>query len=558
MTKKLKLSYHQGLGPIFEKGRTFGDIIEAAAKETPDKTYIYFEDIRITYRELHRLTNRIALKLLQLGFKKGDILGICLPDWPEYSLMYYACAKIGVITSPISPRYREKEFSMILGHTEAKAVVISSNWQGFNYADMIIGLQKTKLKALEKVFVVGEYSDEKVEDGLYPYENLLMKTQNDQDIENLLKEHLNNHPVDADDLLEIAYTSGTTGAPKGVMQSHNNRIAAGILNNEAWESREDDVMVMMAPLAHSTGSNHSQNAALLGRYSIVYLGLWEPEKALAVTDKLGGTILIGVPTMFILMMNHENFKIYDMSSVRGIWCAGSSVAVTIAKQITEAFGARFIQTYGTTECGGNHCTRPGDDIETACATGGPSVRGMEAKIIDHKGNIVPIGEPGEICARGVTRFLGYYKNPEATDEAIDKSGWFHSGDLGVMDENGYVKIIGRIKDMVIRGGENIYTSEMEEAIYQHPEVLEVYVIGYPDEKLGERTCAFIVPKTPKIILTRDDMVDFLNGKIAKYKIPDRVEIIEETPLTPSGKVKKFKLQEMLTEKLTEEGSEVNI
>ena len=542
---KRKLSYYQSPGEVFPLGRTFGDVIEKAANEIPDKVFIFYENRTITYSQLHQLTNIIALNLINKGFKKGDRLGICLPDWPEYSLIYYACAKVGIITMPVSPRYREKEFTMILGHSGAKHVIVAADWLDFDYVGMVENLRKNELKELENIIVVGKTESIKEASYIVNFENLSKSEFSVEEVNNKLEQYLASHPVDADDLLEICYTSGTTGAPKGVMATHNNRIAVGTLNNESWGAKPSDIMIAMAPLAHSTGSNHSQNGALLGRFSIVYLGIWKPEKTIKYIEEFGATILIGVPAMFIAMIHHPEFKNYNVKTVRGTWCAGAPVAVSVAKEISNAFGSTFIQCYGTTECGGNHCTKPNDPIELACGSGGPPLRGTEAKIIDPNGNIVAIGEPGEICARGATVMLGYYNNPEVNERTIDKAGWFHSGDLGVMDVNGYVKIIGRIKDMVIRGGENIYISEMEEAIYQHPEVQEVHVVGYPDEYLGERTCAFIKPKTPDIVLTRDTFVEFLDGKIAKYKIPDKVIMIKEFPISHSGKIQKFRLQEMI-------------
>ncbi|WHY83995.1 AMP-binding protein [Neobacillus novalis] len=542
---KRKVSYYHSPGEIFPLGRTFGDVIEKAAEEFPNKVFIYYEDRTITYGQLHKYTNVIALNLIKNGFKKGDRLGICLPDWPEYSLIYYACAKTGIITMPVSPRYREKEFLMILGHSGAKHIILPAN-SDFDFVGMVEELKQNDLKELENIIVVGKNESIKESPYIFSFDHLIKTDLSNEEVNEQLAEYLKENSVDADSLLEICYTSGTTGAPKGVMATHNNRIAAGTLNNESWGARPSDIMIAMAPLAHSTGSNHSQNGALLGNFSVVYLGSWKPEKTLEQIERFGATILIGVPAMFISIMNHPNFLHYNVKSVRGTWCAGSPVAISVAKKISSTFNSIFIQCYGTTECGGNHCTKPEDPIELSCGSGGPPVRGTEAKVIDPDGNIVPIGQPGEVCARGVTRMLGYYNNPGANETAIDRAGWFHSGDLGVMNELGYIKIIGRIKDMIIRGGENIYISEMEEAIYQYPDIQEVHVVGYPDAYLGERTCAFIRAKSPDTIITRDDLVKFLNEKIAKYKIPDKVVMVKEFPVSHSGKIQKFKLQNMLT------------
>lgn len=547
----LTKSYHQGLGPVQVLGTTLGEYLEDAAREVPDKVSIIYRERRITYRELNATVDNLALALIDLGLKKGDKLALCLPDLPEYTFLYYACVKLGVVTCPVSPHYREREFSNILGHAGANVVVVPAQWKGFDFLQMLDSL-RAALPTLKQVLVLGDHPGTGRGDVLSVRDMLSVNWSDKYPDDYLHRVYLRENPLDGDTLLEIAYTSGTTGMPKGVMQAHNCRAAAAFLNNEAWGARESDVMIAMAPLCHSTGSNHTQNAAILGRYAVVYLEAWEAEHCLAETQRNHGTILIGVPAMYIAMTNHPNFSKYDLGSVRGLWCAGAPVALEVARRFTQAFGATFIQCYGTTECGGNHNTRMDDPVEVSCGSVGPSVRNMECKIVDADGNIVPLAEPGEVCARGPMRFLGYYKNPEATAAAIDSSGWFHSGDLGVMDGNGYIRIIGRIKDMIIRGGLNIYATEIEEVLYTHPDVEQVFLVGYPDERLGERTCAFIKPKDPQRTLTRERLVTFLEDKLAKYKIPDRVETVTELPMTPSGKVQKHRLRESLLAKLKAE------
>lgn len=547
-------SYHQGLGPIFPLGKTLGEYLEDAAREVPEKVCIIFRQRRISYRELDAAVNTIALGLIDLGLKNGDRLALCLPDVPEYTFVYYACAKLGVVSCPVSPRYREREFRNILSHSQAKAVVIPASWGGFDYVAMLEAL-RAELPQLEHIIVL----DDEVATGSRALKSLRdlqsVKWSDKYPNDYLHAVYQKEHQLDGDSLLEIAYTSGTTGIPKGVMQAHNNRAAVALLNNEAWGARESDVMIAMAPLCHSTGSNHSQNAAILGRFTIVYLEAWEADHCLSEAQRNRGTILIGVPAMYIGMINHPKFPTYDLSSVRGLWCAGAPVALEVARKFSQAFGATFIQCYGTTECGGNHNTLISDPVEVSCGSVGPSIRGMECKVIDSAGKIVPLGQSGEICARGPTRFMGYYNNPEATAAAIDASGWFHSGDLGLMDEYGYIRLIGRIKDLIIRGGQNIYATEIEEVLYAHPDIEQVFLVGYPDERLGERTCAFVKLSDEQKPVTREGLVAFLEGRLAKYKVPDRIETItqRELPMTPSGKVQKHKLRERLWTKLQQEG-----
>lgn len=517
--------------------------------EIPDRTVMIYGERHMTFSELARQVDNLALGLLDLGLVHGDRIALCLPDVPEYTFMYYAAARLGLVSSPISVRYREQEFLTILGHSEARAVAVPAG-TGFDYVAMVQSL-RPHLPKLEYILVLGEHTEADRTAGVVALNRLLatdwqVKYPDDY----LHRVYLREHPVEADDLLEIGYTSGTTGAPKGAMMTHNHRAGAALLNCEAWGARHDDVMVVMSPLTHSIGCHHSQNAAVLFRLTAVYLGQWEPEYALREAERTGATILIGVPAMFIAMKDHPNFHRYDLSRVRGLWCAGSPVPYLVAKQFCDAFGAQFFQTYGSTECGGIHCTRPEDALEVSCGSVGPPVRGMETKVIEPQtGRIVPLGVSGELCIRGMTRTLGYYHNPEATAAAIDGAGWFHTGDLAVMDEHGYVRINGRIKDMIIRGGQNIYATEMEALVSGHPAVQQAYVVGYPDDYLGERTCAFVVPRQAGTQLTRADLVTFFADRVAKYKIPDRVETVADLPLTASGKVQKFKLREQLLEQL---------
>lgn len=543
-------SYEQGQGEVFPLGRTLGDYLAEAAREEPDKMAIICGDRRITFGELGHQVDNLVLGLIKLGLVHGDRIGLCLPDCPEFTYVYFAAARLGLVVSPISIRYRAEEFATILGHGGARAVIVPRESRGVDFVQMMDVL-RPRLPNLEFALALGLESDQETA-GLVSLDRLVSTDWSWQFPDGFLQQYLQEHPVEADDLLEIAYTSGTTGQPKGAMATHNNRAAAALLNCEAWGARSDDVMVSMSPLTHSIGLHHSQNAAVLRRFTIVYLGQWEPDVALKAAHDHRATLLIGVPAMYIAMMNHPDFNRYDLSRVRLLWCAGSPVPFQVAQALSTAFGAEFSQTYGSTECGGMHSTLAGDPLEVTCASVGPSVRNMETKVMDpHTGRIVPRGTAGEICIRGITRCLGYYNNPEATAQTIDQAGWFHTGDLGVMDETGYLRIIGRIKDMIIRGGQNIYATEMEELLCSYPDVQQAYVVSYPCDYLGERTCAYVVPRTAEARITRDDLEAFFGGRVAKYKIPDRVEVVagEQLPLTPSGKVLKYRLRETLLEKL---------
>jgi len=543
--RKLTYSYCQILGINHSKGQTFGQMLRETAERYPDHSAIIFQNQKYTYREFQAATDSFAQALIDLGLTRGDKLGLLLPDWPEYSIALYACAKLGVIVSPMNPLYRKMEVLTVLNHLEAKALIIPEEWRDFRFVDLL-GEIRLEIPSLKHIIVKG-----KPKEGMLSFDALLSQNWEKKFGPGFLEKYLQKEPVEADDILEIAYTSGTTGRPKGVVETHNTRMLHSVGIAGRIKASEKDVWLNMTPLFHTTGNCVVQHTAFLTGGTLILLGRYSTELSLRELDRCRATIAVGVPTMFIDLMNHPNFGKTDVSSLRFALFTGAPMPPEVALQIVKKFECGILQGDGTTECGSNVLSLPDSPVELIAESPGPPLAvGNEVKIVDPQTKrIVPVGVLGEICHRGPTNFLGYYKDPELTAEAVDERGWFHSGDLGTMDEEGNIRLKGRIKDMIIRGGENIYATDVESILYTHPKVKECQVVGYPDERLGEKTLACIIPKKAGEVLTREEVYEFMKDKTAKYKIPDEVVTLDDFPRTASGKVQKFRLREMAGEKL---------
>ena len=543
--RKLTYSYCQVLGINQTKGRTFGQMLQEMAERYPEHTAIIFQNQQYTYREFQAAVDSFALALFDLGLTRGDKLGLLLPDWPEYSIALYACAKMGVVVSPMNPIYRRMEVLTVLNHLEAKALIIPEEWRDFRFVDLLREI-RPQIPSLQHVIVKGKPGE-----GMLSFQDLLSQDWQRKFGPGFLEKYLQDHPVEADDLLEIAYTSGTTGRPKGVMETHNTRMLHSVGIAERIKASEKDVWLNMTPLFHTTGNCVVQHTAFLTGGTLILLGRYGTEASLRELERCKATIAVGVPTMFIDLMNHPNFEKTAVSSLRFALFTGAPMPPKVALQIVERFQCGILQGDGTTECGSNVLSLPESPIELIAESPGPPLAvGNEVKVVDPQTNrIVPVGVLGEICHRGPTNFLGYYKDPELTTEAVDEKGWFHSGDLGTMDEGGNLRLKGRIKDMIVRGGENIYATDVESILYTYPKVKECQVVGYADERLGEKTLACIIPRKAGDRVTREEIYEFMKDKTAKFKIPDQVITLEDFPRTASGKVQKFKLREMTAQKL---------
>jgi acyl-CoA synthetase (AMP-forming)/AMP-acid ligase II len=541
----LKMSYCHRFGPDMEKGLTFGAMLKNTAARFPQNMAICLGDTTYTYREFKASVDALAAALLRLGLKRGDRVGVLFPDWPEYSIALYACATVGVVISPMNPLYREMELKTILNHLEAKAFFMPSVWRDFSFTELMDKI-RPDIPRLEHVIVKGDAKSAWMLD----FDALVAEGSAQTET---LDAYLKDNPVEADDLLEIAYTSGTTGMPKGAVHTHNTRM----LHSKGLASRmgvtADDVWLCMTPLFHTTGNCVVQHTAFLTGGTLVIMGRYSVSVSLREIERTKATVAIGVPTMYIDLMNHQEFEKTNVASLRYVIFTGAPMPPDVALQIVDRFGCGILQGDGTTECGSNVLTLPNAPVELTAESPGPPLDvGNEVKIADPEtGRIVPVNTLGEICHRGPTSFLGYYQNPEKTAESVDELGWFHAGDLGTMDEGGNLRLKGRIKDMIVRGGENIYATDMEGIVYTYDKVKECQVVGYPDERLGEKTVACVIPKNRQDTITREEIVEFMGGRAVKYLIPDMVISFDDFPRTASGKVQKFKLRELVLEKQEE-------
>lgn len=547
---QLKMSYCHRFGPDMEKGLTFGEMLANSAARFPDNIAIRFGKTQYTYKQLKEAVDRMATSLLKLGLRRGDRVGVLFPDWPEYSIALYGCVSIGAVVSPMNPLFRKMEITTILNHLEAKVFFMPSEWRGFSFVELMDRI-RPDFPHLEHVVVKGEQK----KSWMFGFEDLINRDFDCGSDDISLAGYLKDTPLDADDLLEIAYTSGTTGRPKGVVHTHNTRMlhSKGLASRMGATSR--DTWLCMTPLFHTTGNCVVQHTVFLTGGTLVIMGRYSTTLSLKELESAGATIAIGVPTMYIDLMNHPEFEKTDLSTLRISIFTGAPMPSKVALQIVDRFGSDILQGDGTTECGSNVLSLPDSPIELIAESPGPPLDvGNEVKIADPEtGRVVPVNTMGEICHRGPTSFLEYYKNPERTAEAVDDLGWFHAGDLGTMDEGGNIRLKGRIKDMIVRGGENIYATDMEGIVYTYPKTKECQVVGYPDDRLGEKTVACIIPKNPEEQITREKLVDFMGDETVRYLIPDMVVNFEDFPRTASGKVQKFKLRELVIERVASEG-----
>ncbi len=543
---KAAMSYYHAPGEI-PPGVTLGDYFERTAERCSQKVALIFRERQITWGELEILVDRLALAFIDLGIRRGDMVVILFPNRPEFIITLLAAARLGAVSVPVSERLRRKEIEYILRQTEAKAAVSVSEFWGFSFSDLFQELRGV-IPTLKHVIVSGprRHPGELILEELVAHE-----WEKRYSGDYYQQVYVREFPVEADDLLEIIFTSGTTGTPKGVMHTHNTRCRSALGTATSIGLKADDVWLIMVPLSHTTALVNAFYSSVIKGSCQVLLETWNVEEAMKEITRHRVTLPIGVPTMPIMMLQRPDFDQYDFSSVRAMVLAGAPLPVEVARQIIEKMGCDVTSAYGMTETAMSNITRLDDPVEVVCETVGRPQPGMEHKVVDEKRRIVPIGLKGEACARGQNVCIGYFKDPERTAQTIDEKGWIYSGDLATMDENGNLRIVGRIKDMIVRGGENISPTEIEDILYTFPKVAQVSVVAISDERLGEKTCACIIPKSGELI-TQEEVKAFFKDKVAHFKIPDRVELMSEFPTTPSGKIKKNVLRETMAEKVQKE------
>ncbi|MBF0378287.1 MAG: AMP-binding protein [Desulfamplus sp.] len=533
---------------------TLGNILDDTVAKYPDNEVLVYvdRDFRLTYREFSNLVDEVAMGLMALGVEKGEKVAVWATNIPFWVTLQFATAKIGAILLTVNTNYKKAELEYLLHQSETENLFLIDGFQDTDYINTIYELvpelktqQRGNLKSssfphLKRVFFLGQEKHR----GMYSIPEIRsLKSITSQEAYKQRQSSLNPH-----DVVNMQYTSGTTGFPKGVMLTHYNIGNNGFWIGENQKFTPNDRLCLPVPLFHCFGCVLGVLAAITHGTTMVILEGFEPLMVMASVENEKCTALYGVPTMFISILEHQLFRKFDFSTLRTGIMAGSNCPVQVMEKVIARMNMSEITIcYGLTEASPVITyTRIDDDIRKRVETVGQPLPHIEVKIVDPEtGESLPPNTQGEVCCRGYNVMKGYYRNPEATAKAIDSDGWLHSGDLGIMDDNGYLSITGRYKDMIIRGGENIYPREIEEFIYRMDGIQDVQVAAVPSEKYGEEVGAFIILKKDAQI-DESDVKDFCRGKISRYKIPKYITFVDNYPMTASGKIQKFKLTEMST------------
>ena len=532
-------SYSHGTSETPLLGDTIGANLEQTVARYGDREALVsrHQGLRYTYAEFNDAVDVVARGLLARGLDAGERIGIWSPNNAEWVLVQYATAKIGAILVNINPAYRTNEVEYALNQSGCRMLIAAPSFKTSDYRAMIDEV-RPNLSSLEQTIFLDS-----------PDWDALLADADKVSADAL---RARSETLDADDPINIQYTSGTTGFPKGATLTHHNILNNGFFVGELCNYTADDRVCIPVPFYHCFGMVLGNLACTThGATMVVPEAAFDPGAVLETVQAERCTSLYGVPTMFIANLAHPDFKSFDLSSLRTGIMAGSPCPVEVMKQvISEMHMDEVTICYGMTETAPvSTQTRADDTIDRRVGTVGRVHPHVEVKIIDAEtGRTVPYGTPGELCTRGYSVMRGYWNDTEKTDEAIDAGGWMHTGDLATMDEEGYVNIVGRIKDMIIRGGENVYPREIEEYLYTHPDITDVQVIGVPDEKYGEELMAW-VKLSEGASLTEDDVKDFCRGKIAHYKVPRYVKFVDDFPMTVTGKIQKFIMRRQAVDEL---------
>ena len=578
-----KITYDHGVSDRKLIGETIGTFFDRQVERFRDREalVVRHQKVRWSWGELGRRVDDLAAGLMTLGLERGDRVGIWSPNTSEWTLAQFATAKAGLVLVNVNPAYRRTELEYAMNKVECKALILAPALKTSNYLEIVSGLVKDgKLPHLRHVIRLGA---EKTP-GMLNFDDVATAGGNAEKVK--LAEL--GPKLQFDDAINIQFTSGTTGHPKGATLSHHNILNNGYFVGEGLKLGENDRLCIPVPLYHCFGMVMGNLGCLTHGSTMVYPAeAFDPLATLQAVSEERCTALFGVPTMFIAQLDHPEFDKFDLKSLRTGIMAGSPCPIEVMKRVQSQMNMSEVTiAYGMTETSpvSTQCATD-DPVERRVSTVGQVLPHIEIKIVDEAGRIVPRGETGELCTRGYSVMLGYWddpartneaidaegmavprgttgefctrgysvmkgywNDPEKTSEAVDDGGWMHTGDLAVMDEQGYVNIVGRLKDMVIRGGENVYPREIEEFLYSHPKVQDVQVIGVPDPKYGEEICAWIKLR-PGQSATAEEIREFCKGQIAHYKIPRYVEFVPEFPMTITGKIQKFVMREQTIGKL---------
>lgn len=523
----------------FWHDRTINDDLDACLAACPDKTALTAVQVetnsvrRFSYRELVNLADRIAVGLSRLGVGRNDVVAMQLPNWHHFTLLYLACTRIGAVLNPLMPIFRERELSFMLKHAEAKVMIVPKVYRNFDHEAMARGLM-SDLPSLKRLVVVdGGGADD--------FDVLLTTPEWEKAPD--ARMILTSSRPGPDDITQLIYTSGTTGEPKGVMHSANTLMANIIPYAQRLGLGSDDVVLMASPMAHQTGFMYGLMMPIMLKASAVLQDVWEPARAAGLIRKERVSFTMA-STPFLTDLTRVVAESGDpVPTLKTFLCAGAPIPGPLVEQAQAGLGAKIVSAWGMTENGAVTLIKRDDENKLASTTDGCALPGVEVKVVDSEGNALPTGGIGQLLVRACSNFGGYLKRPQWN--ATDAEGWFDTGDLAYLNAQSYVRISGRSKDVIIRGGENIPVVEVEALLYRHPAVAQVAIVAYPDERLGERACAVIVPK-PGEMIDFAGMSDFLKShKLALQYVPEKLVVCDSMPATPSGKIQKFRLREML-------------
>ncbi|MEE8435986.1 MAG: AMP-binding protein [bacterium] len=507
-------------------------ILERTAAAHPDREALFDGQHRWSYGDLLGSVNRVAAALAGLGIGVGDVVTLQIPNWVEYAAVFFALERIGAVANPVSVDFRSRELEYILRFSESKAFVGCQNFRDFDHQAMIEKL-RPKLPDLRLVAMVrggGSGGTVSLDEAIHLAGPVPEFTP---------------YVLDANEIFRMAFTSGTTGNPKGVIHSQNTTVSTSIIQNQDMGFTGEEVFLIYLPLGLNWGFLALVQIIALGARAVL-MDRFNALAALELIDRERVTFIPTAPASIIAMLNEQELPRFDLTSLRMVMSGGASCPIEVIREYRAKMKGGFVELYGMLETGFHTYTRASDDPEQVAGSVGTPATALGLRILDDQGRDVPEGEVGEIAAEGPTVHLGYHNNPQANADLFTEDGWFRTGDLGRFDGRGNLHIAGRLKEIINRGGKKFFPREIEEILYTHPKILHAAIIGVPDPRLGERNCLCVIPH-PGETVSLEEMVDFLKGDVANYKLPEQLEIVEELPFTPTGKLQRHVLAQRILE-----------
>jgi acyl-CoA synthetase (AMP-forming)/AMP-acid ligase II len=517
---------------------TTADLLDRHAREQPDRLAIADSRTRLSYADYARRSQRLAAHFIALGLTGDDVIALQLPNWSEFAVIVNAATLAGIPFCQVHSDFRSREIEFVLRYTGAAVFICPVAFRRFDYLAMI-GELRPALPALRHVMAVGD----DVPDGVF---DLRAYLDNDAPLE-VPADALRARRPHGDDLARVAFTSGTTGDPKAVLHLHNTTNSAVRFANRGHGITRDSVVLVFLPAGMNWGLLNVLQALEAG-CTLIMLDVFDAIAAMRLIERERVTYFCCAPAHLVAMLHSPELDRFDLTSLQTVVTGGASCPIEVIRAFRAHLRGDLLELYGMLETGFQSWTRPTDDVEAVCGTVGRAIPEVQSKVLDEHDQECPPGAVGEILSRGPSITIGYYNNADANARSFTPDGWFRTGDLGAFDAQGLLRIVGRRKEMIIRGGANIYPREIEEVLYQHPDIMDAAVIGIPDARLGERTCACVVPRAGRS-LDFAAVVDFLRPKIATYKLPEIVEVMSDLPRTPTGKIQKEPLRAMILRKL---------